>query len=322
MDTFDLFEDDSGQFATAALTQKTLVDTENRLGAMLDVMPIGLLFHSEQGILYSNREACTMLGSGKHQLFGQHFLDFVREDEVEKTSNLFREAFLSGGETVTEETIVYCDDNEERLVKLIAGKLPWEGNSVIQLLFQDITDQKHAEDSLRKLTITDELTGAYNRRHIFYEAGLYIDEKGRADLPVSVILVDVDHFKQINDTYGHAAGDEALKQLTQMSLKFMPKIHGSDSSIFARIGGEEFLMLLPGCDGTSAQAIAERFRNEVLKIAVSCTDHMAPLTMTVSLGVAELCESDKSFDALLSRADKALYLAKQTGRNKACFDIG
>ena len=163
------------------------------------------------------------------------------------------------GEPLEQECLINRPDGTQRAIKLVTGRLPWDGNPVIQIIMQDVTDQKRAEHSLRQLTITDELTGAYNRRHLLYESALYMGEES-AFIPLSVALVDIDHFKRINDTYGHASGDIALKELTLLANRFIPTIRGTDSAIFARIGGEEFVLLLPGLSVAEAVEVAERFR--------------------------------------------------------------
>ncbi len=321
MSEINLFQEDEEASRTADITQESLIDTKNRLGSMLDVMPIGLLFHTEQAILFANREACQLFRSDRHQLFGQHFMDFVGSSEVGKASSLLRSAFLGSGETVEAESIIRDREGNERLVNVIAGKLPWEGNPVIQLLVQDITDQKSAEIALQKLTITDDLTGAYNRRHVFRQASLYIEEMEQHSTPLSVILSDIDHFKSINDTYGHAVGDLALRQLANLAHDFVPKISSTDPSLFARVGGEEFLMLLPGLDIASAEQVAEQFRKGVEQLSLQVEGREDPLGLTISLGVASYRTSDGSADGLLARADKALYRAKSEGRNRVSLDV-
>ncbi len=313
MDDFDLFKSDDDGLGAAVLTQKSLIDTQERLGAMLDVMPIGLLIHTEQGILFANRAACDLLRAPLNRLQGQHLLDYVRKSDLDRVSEQFRTSFAGGQPTFEIEAVLELG-RTGRLARMISSCLPWPGNPVIQILLQDITDQKRAENSLRQLTITDELTGAYNRRHAFYEAALYMDS-GRADLPLSVVMVDIDHFKKINDTYGHASGDIALKRLTQLANELLPTVEGTDSSIFARIGGEEFVMLLPGLGKEAARTSAEMFRSavEAMKIELPDGDTLA---FTISAGIAICCPEDKDFNALLSRADEALYAAKGAGRNR------
>lgn len=313
MSSPDLFEEDVESVQAAVLTQKSLVDTQNQLGSMLDVMPIGLLIHTEQGVLFANKEACRLLSVSKQQIMGRHLLDYARSSDIEKISQQLRSSFLGDGKTSEQESVLERPDGSQRLVKLISGRLPWDGNPVIQILFQDITDQKRAEFSMRQLTITDELTGAYNRRHANYEAALYISAEPSVRPPLSVIMLDIDHFKHVNDTYGHAVGDVALKQLTRLAHGFIPTIESTDSALFARMGGEEFVILLPGIGASVAEAVAERFRRAVQAMGIPLSG--SELKFTISLGVADYRDEDVTFDVLLSRADEALYRAKSGGRN-------
>jgi diguanylate cyclase (GGDEF)-like protein len=133
-------------------------------------------------------------------------------------------------------------------------------------------------------------------------------------VPLSVVMVDIDHFKRINDTYGHAVGDMALKRLVLLANELLPTVEGSDSSIFARIGGEEFVMLLPGLDQKAAELAAERFRRCVQAMIIDLPE--GKLNFTVSAGVATFADGDRDFAGLLSRADQALYEAKGAGRNR------
>ena len=311
LDDFDLFKSDEG-LGAAVLTQKSLIDTQERLGAMLDVMPIGLLIHTEQGILFANRAGCDLLGGDPQRLTGQHVLDFLRGADVAVVQAQLRATFAAEQEMFEVETVVEVGGRSPRLVKMISSRLPWPGNPVVQVLVQDITDQKRAENSLRQLTITDELTGAYNRRHAFYEAALYVDDRSHA-VALSVVMVDIDHFKKINDSYGHAAGDVALKRLTLLANEMLPTIRGADSSIFARVGGEEFVLLLPGLGHAAAMEIGERFRRAVEALHVDVPG--SQFGFTISAGVATLAPGDADFPALLGRADAALYEAKGAGRN-------
>lgn len=313
MDDFDLFKSDDDGMGAAVLTQQSLIDTQERLGAMLDVMPIGLLIHTQQGILFANRAACELLRTPQERLVGQHMLDFVRADDLDRVSGQFEGSFSGRAPTFELDAVVQCGERPARLCKMISSKLPWPGNPVIQILVQDITDQKRAEHSLRQLTITDELTGAYNRRHAYYEAALYL-EGDQTHVPFSAVLVDIDHFKQINDTYGHAAGDTALKRLTLLANELLPTIEGTDSAIFARIGGEEFVMLLPGLREDAAAGAAERFRRVVERMAIDLPE--GELRFTISAGVATASDEDGGFDGLMRRADAALYAAKEEGRNR------
>jgi diguanylate cyclase (GGDEF)-like protein/PAS domain S-box-containing protein len=314
VDDIDLFEHDLSGNGAAELTRQSLVDTQQRLGVMLDVLPIALLIHTEQGILFANQEACGLLQCEKAALTGQHLLDFVVADDHVTVSQTFGRAFASEGQTLTHECLISRPDSSQRLVNLILGRLPWPGNPVIQVLFQDVTDQKRAEASLRQLTITDELTGAYNRRHLFYEAELYIDQFASTRIPLSIVMIDIDHFKRINDTYGHTIGDLALVSITKLANGVLPTLRDSDSAIFARVGGEEFVMLLPGLAASRPSQVAESLRTKIAKLQVPTAT--GPIGFTASMGVATYCEADRTFTGLLARADAALYEAKRSGRNR------
>ncbi len=279
---FELFDCDEQGSATADITRASVVDTEDRLGIMLDAMPVGVLIHSRHAILYANAGACGLLGKDRQVLIGRHFLDFQREGA--EILN-FDQAFRTMGETVAQEAVITNSlSGEERLMKVIMGRLPWDGLPVIQVLLQDITDQKRAENSLRKLSITDELTGAYNRRHAFYEAGLHMERSIGDASPFAVALIDVDNFKDVNDRYGHAVGDEVLKSFTKVGHHFLATA-GMDSAIFARIGGEEFLILAPGHNMRRAAEMADKFRQRLAGQPIKTAG--GTLSITASIGVAE-----------------------------------
>jgi diguanylate cyclase (GGDEF)-like protein/PAS domain S-box-containing protein len=308
------FDDDVVARDAAVLTQKTLVDTQERMGMILDVMPMGLLIHTEQAIIFANQEACRSLQVDQHGIVGQHFLDFVAPGEIEPVSRQFQDSFRNKAEMHNQETKITRADGSELNIKLISCRLPWQGNPVIQVLLQDVTDMKQTEQKLRRLTITDELTGAFNRRHAFYEAALYIDPERKPPIPLAAILLDVDHFKKINDTFGHAAGDIALRQLAAIGNDIIENVCHADSAMLSRIGGEEFLVLLPGAELQKAQKVAERLRRAIEGTTIDTPQ--GSFRMTVSMGVACFERRDRTFDGLLSRSDAALYEAKKAGRNR------
>ena len=180
------------------------------------------------------------------------------------------------------------------------------------LVWRDVTEQKRLEAELTRLAITDELTGLYNRRHLFLRGAEEIERSRRYDRPLSVIMLDIDHFKSVNDRYGHEGGDCALVTLACLlssEVRFVDCI--------ARIGGEEFAMLLPETDAPAAQAVA---RNLIDKVA--STDIALPegerTRITISVGLVTLTSvsEDTSMSTVLRRADDALFLAKHAGRNQ------
>lgn len=315
---FDFFlEEDAAALGAAELTKKTLIDTQERMGMMLDLMPMGLLIHTMQGIIFANQEACWLLQISQSQAIGHHFLDFVEAEEIPPVSRQFEDSFANDKAMHNRETRIVHADGSEVHIKLISSRLPWQGTPVIQVLLQDVTDLKRTEQKLRRLSITDELTGAFNRRHAFYEAALYVDPQRRPQVPLSAILLDIDHFKKINDVYGHAIGDHALVSLTRAANEIVTSGVAGDSAMFARIGGEEFLLLLPGVGLSAAVTVAEKLRRAIETIRIDAP--AGSFGFTASLGVASYRDEDGTFDGLLLRCDNALYDAKSSGRNRVGF---
>jgi len=163
-----------------------------------------------------------------------------------------------------------------------------------------------------ELSTIDELTGAYNYRYFIQK---FQEEKKRAvryDLPLSVIMVDIDWFKKLNDSYGHEIGNMVLKSLTQTIKKCV-----RDVDIFARYGGEEFVVILPQTPQSEAYHIGERIRDQVEKTLIDAGT-AGKLKVTVSVGVSSFPENGKSEEELVSVADQALYQAKGSGKNLVC----
>ena len=305
------FEEDSDALVAAELTKQSLVDTQARMGMMLDLMPMGLLIHTKQGIIFGNQEASRLLQMSQEEIVGRHFLDFL-QTRVGEAASQMDEAFGGRIGLHTTEAEIRTAEGAVRTIKLIVGTLPWDGNPVVQLLLQDITDLKNIQDRLHRLTITDELTGAYNRRHAFATANALFREEGR----LAVAVLDIDHFKHVNDTYGHACGDMALKTLAQ-TIRDMTATKEFEHVTFARIGGEEFIILLPHMDIDAVSQACETIRSAVEQQPI--VSSAGVFHVTISIGVAFRNEDDLSFDSLFSNADEALYLAKETGRNRICF---
>jgi len=163
------------------------------------------------------------------------------------------------------------------------------------------------------LATTDSLTGIFNRRHFLSRADQEFIRSRRYHRPLSVILIDVDHFKNVNDRYGHAMGDEALKALTTKCREIM-----RENDLFGRFGGEEFAVVLPENDGPAAMKAAERIRRQIEKFNIEFDEKQ--IHITVSIGVTTLKPVDTGVESMINRADKALYRAKAAGRN--CVDIG
>jgi diguanylate cyclase (GGDEF)-like protein len=177
------------------------------------------------------------------------------------------------------------------------------------LTYCDVSDLIRNAEQLEKLATTDSLTGLYNRRHFLASAGAEWSRFQRYYRSVSVLMIDIDHFKSVNDRYGHAVGDEAICAVARGCLDGKRK-----SDVVGRLGGEEFAMLLPETNLTYAEKVAERIRKKIA--AQTLATHGVSFKLTVSIGVAEATVSMSGFDALMHAADQALYQAKAEGRNR------
>jgi diguanylate cyclase (GGDEF)-like protein len=184
-----------------------------------------------------------------------------------------------------------------------------------QLLFRNLQQSeeslREALEHARQLAETDALTGLYNRRHFSELTTREFQRAQRYGRPLSAVMLDVDHFKRVNDTHGHAAGDEVLKGLATRCRQVLRK-----TDLLGRYGGEEYAIVLPESDLAAACQTAERLRQQCSQTAFEVGD--SRIAVTVSLGVAGLDEECASQDTLLDRADHALYAAKHAGRNQVC----
>lgn len=175
--------------------------------------------------------------------------------------------------------------------------------------FRDITIQKNHEAALIQLARHDPLTGTANRRYFFERAEQEFMRSRRYQAPLSIALIDVDHFKHINDQFGHATGDEVLKLLSGKITALL-----RESDLLARIGGEEFAILMPSTGLAGAALMAERLRVTIAEEASPVAGLM--LHLRFSAGVTQLKAQDQSIEDCLRRADEAMYKAKQAGRDR------
>lgn len=168
---------------------------------------------------------------------------------------------------------------------------------------------RRQRNTMHQLMLTDELTGLYNRRHLVNVASATLIQAQRDQTSLSLMLLDIDHFKKINDTYGHPIGDEVLRQISkQLRLLCRP------SDTLARIGGEEFCLLMPNTATYDALQVADRLRREIeVNTLIDGVRHASP---TISIGVTACQSGSLTFEQLYSFADKALYQAKALGRNR------
>ena len=165
--------------------------------------------------------------------------------------------------------------------------------------------------STMEMAVTDGLTGLHNRRYLERHLGTLVQQATAREKPLSVLILDIDHFKSVNDTHGHAAGDEVLREFSRRVRK---AVRGID--LACRIGGEEFIVAMPDTDAALALLVGERLRQKIAGEPFATGEAGVSITVTVSIGICSLTSPDDTADELVKRADQALYLAKRDGRNR------
>lgn len=190
-----------------------------------------------------------------------------------------------------------------------ANIIDYNNDVAIYAAFQDITSRKARENILENQAIRDPLTSLFNRRYFETEVSKLIKQAKEENVPYSVMMLDADLFKKVNDTYGHKIGDKILIELANKTEKAL-----RDCDIVARYGGEEFLVFLPSINEEQACRVAERLRQSISTIVV-LTENNQKVTITVSIGVSSSLISD-NVETLIKTADVALYKAKENGRNR------
>ncbi|CAK0740013.1 diguanylate cyclase [uncultured Gammaproteobacteria bacterium] len=200
-------------------------------------------------------------------------------------------------------------NGQEFPIEISISKLKLPEGLILTAVIRDITDRLAFEERLRHLAATDPLTGAANRRS-FMETGIReFSNARRHGRPLSVAMLDADHFKLVNDRYGHAVGDEVLRHLVARGRTVL-----RTGDLLGRYGGEEFVVLLPNTPLDEAAHVGERLRAEMEATFVNDGEHT--VRFTVSVGVATMIPETESIERLLADADKALYAAKTNGRNR------
>ncbi len=217
---------------------------------------------------------------------------------------------LSDGEQIRSDGAVYWASTMISPLHLPRNTAPDEPEQDPSycLIIRDITDKREASENHRRSAACDHLTGLANRRAFFDAAALELERMRRVPRPLSLILFDADHFKKINDRYGHPVGDAVLRELATVMTATFRQI-----DVVARVGGEEFAILLPSTDLSGAILVAERVRELVASRAVQIDG--VEVKYTISGGVATMHETGLGLDSLMKRADQALYAAKGRGRN-------
>lgn len=300
------------QIILLEIKERNLVETElkrieknYRILAENAPFPVIISYLPEGNICYINSKGYQVLEVTKEEALKSFTKDFyVNIEEREKIIKMLQvQGFL---------------ENFELQLKTGKGRIFWANLAITLIEFDekpasfialiDITEQKLLEQKLHLMAMTDELTGVYNRRYFMMKGTEELYRAKRYQSSFSLLMIDVDYFKSINDTYGHDIGDQVLKYLTNLLQQNLRK-----TDILGRLGGEEFGILLINTNTNQALIFAERLRQIIEENSFHIKQQLFPIT--ISIGLSSFTPELTNLDQLLKKADLALYQAKENGRN-------
>ncbi len=287
--SYDLLRKKIEQVAHSVFLEKRLERNRKVMQSAIDVYEGLVVEIVADGIEFANRHCLEVFDLGRKPTFKEFSLFFNTEDIVAQVEAL---------------------PENDRLIKGVNGRSYRVNPSRIDeqtllLIMNDVTEMVQRTDELERESLTDALTGIYNRKKFDRSLIYFRESLLRYNIKFSVILFDIDHFKRINDTFGHAVGDSVLKQLTQT---VQTSIRTTD--VFARWGGEEFVLLLPETDAYNAETVAQNLKN---LIKIQRYEEVGRITC--SFGVAQY-KADRSLEDFFKQLDGALYEAKEAGRDR------
>ncbi|MDZ5432168.1 sensor domain-containing diguanylate cyclase [Pseudomonas fluorescens] len=237
--------------------------------------------------------------------------DAIYPDDLEYAERSLADVLVKGAVEDREYRIIDADGQVRWLSdKCFINRQAEPGQPVIIVgIAEDITDKKLMETELQRLATTDALTQSSNRRHFFEGAREEFELARQRGTPLSFLMLDIDDFKVINDTYGHQEGDNVLQRIADSGRAALRR-----GDLFGRIGGEEFAAVFPGCTPAMALQVAERLQREIQRLSF---DHDGQtFGITVSQGLTSLKDEDENIENLFARADAAMYQAKRDGKNR------
>lgn len=296
---------------------RELRESEAKFQRLVEHSMVGITLTDNFHFLYINPMFCQITGYSEEELMYMNPLDLATPSRREELAEMIDLGLKGKKEVVDFFTEIMRKDGSIVQVE-ITGGLPvsYNGRPVLVNSIVDVTERIRAENEikllnarLKELVIRDPLTGLYNRRYMDDALTREFKRAERNGEKLSLVMCDLDHFKQINDKYGHQAGDEVLTSFASLLIRQM-----RDSDICCRFGGEEFLLLMFDANGGAASERIEHIRQSIEDEAIRFEEQV--LHITASFGIAAYPENGTSPETLLASADAALYRAKQGGRNR------
>lgn len=281
------------------------------ISIILDNEMIGGMMLKDRKIVWCNTAVSRILGYPPSMLLGSSTKMLFADEKMFDTVG--RDAYpLKVGKPYRTQFEMKKVDGSKIWIDISGAAISYDKHLSLWLL-NDISKQKTLEDELKHKVNHDYLTGLNSRDWFMNQALIELNRANRFSSPLSLLMLDIDFFKTVNDTHGHQVGDIALKSVADIAKSTL-----RDFDICARLGGEEFAVLLPETNKSQAYEVAERLRLAIENSKVPLPSGGLPLTMTISIGVSSMTSKDDNIDVLISKADKALYEAKKAGRNKVC----
>lgn len=294
--------------------KKRLEDELRRQKELLDAIleSVDALIYMKDAnrrFLYANQRAAETFGRPAEQIIGRLDTELMPAEVADRFWQQDQKIFASGQRYACEESLADASGQLRHYWSVI---IPWatpDGTPAIIGLSTDITELHALKEELRRQARADSLTGIANRRSFYESAEQEFARSRLRGQALSLIAIDIDFFKRINDSLGHPIGDRVLQEFVACCQDALRA-----EGLLARTGGEEFCILLPATDLDAAHQLAESIRQQTETRPIHVPEH--ELRISASFGVAGLCDSDERFETLYSRADLALYAAKQQGRNR------
>ncbi len=268
---------------------------------------------SERNFLYVNNKVAELFGKLPQEIIGKQDKEVIAADIADQFWQLDKLVFDTNAPHTGEEIF---KESSGRKSYYWSKKVPidWLDNRRALIGFStDISELYLLREKLRKQAQTDALTNVNNRRRFFELAQKEFNRSLRYNSPLTVLMIDIDFFKSVNDTYGHQLGDRTLKKIAANIKRAL-----RSSDVMGRIGGEEFALFLPQTCGEDGRHFGERLRSKIAQAPLAIDGHHK-LSLSISIGVSELMPGDEKFQQLLHRADQGLYQAKSLGRNRVEF---
>lgn len=286
------------------------------LSTAIEQSPAAAIITDQDGLIqYANAKFLAMSGYSREEIVGQNPRVFKSGETPEE---VYRDLWqtISAGQVWSGE---FVNRRKDAAPYVVAAKISpiWRKAGAISgylAIQEDVTETRRLQRQLELMATVDGLTGTYNRAHFLDLFNQELRREERYGLPLCLLVFDLDHFKAINDNYGHQAGDRVLVEFSRVVSSTL-----RDTDIFGRLGGEEFGVVLLQTDREGAKLLAERLRTAVEKMRIASEG--SEIEVTVSIGGTEWARNDRKVEVIMNRADNALYQAKRSGRNQVCFSF-